>query len=145
MKHQTTFDSIGNSTTAATLTAAYGGNTSSKYKVERADELNLEVQYTPGADNQYVEILIETSVNGTNWKVFPTQIASTTEVQTFANPIVVPGDKISVSGTAENMGAFLDLNHIWLRVSAREKTNAGGTPSTFGTVWITNILKFDLN
>lgn len=144
MKEQSNYNLIGDSTTPATLTAAYAGNVTNKQKVERADEMNLEVSYTPGATNQYVEILIETSADGTNWKNYPYSIAGTSEEAVYANPIVVPGDKTSLTTASEEMGVSLSLNFIWLRVSAREKTSAGGTPSAFGTVWINCIIKYDL-
>lgn len=144
MKMQTATDFIGNSTTPATLTAAFAGNRTNKLSVERADELNLEVQYTPGANNQYIELLIETSSDGTNWKKYPAHLISTTENQVYDIPIVIPGDKVSTASTAENFGATVELNHIWIRVSVRERTNAGADPSTFGTIWINGIIKYDV-
>jgi len=143
-KEQITSNQIGTAASLATLTAAYSDNVTNKIKVERMDELNLEVSYLAGVDDQFVEILVETSIDGSNWKTYPTLLPTTSEVPSYDNPIAIPGDRVSLTTVAENFGAYLALNHIWIRISVRERTNAGVAASVFGTIHIASILKYEV-
>ena len=130
---------IGTSATFATLTAAYTGNQTNAINVLESPQLSLDVFFIPGATNQYIEVLIEESSKDTlpsadaDWIIHPAQIASVGETAVYDNPWIVPGDKVSVTTATERQGISIDLATRCVRVSVREKTNAGGTPSTFGT------------
>ena len=141
---QTTSNLIGTSATLATLTAAYSGNVTNKIRAKGFNKLQLEIKYSAGVANQFAQVLLETSPDGTNWFIYPTQLASTTENQVYDNEISVPGDRVSVVGTAEVMGAYADLNHEWIRVSARERKNDDTAATVFGSIWVSATMSYDV-
>lgn len=142
MRISTSNDIIGNATTFATLTAAFTGNQSGGINSLNCENITLDVFYIPGATNQYAEVLIEHSSKDTppsadaDWAIYPAEIASVGENAEYDNPFIVPGDKVSSTSTTERVGVSVDIITRWVRLSVRERTNAGGDPSTFGTCHI---------
>jgi len=139
MSDQVSYDCIGNSTTPATLTAAYAGNTKTlcnKY----LPHLHLDAIYTPktGETDRYVEVLIEVSNDeGTTFFKRTVQSNSTTESKVYEDndtgvAFILPGDKTSTGGVAYDF-AFDDENVIGdqVKISARESGSAD-----FGTLYL---------
>ena len=135
-------DVIGTQATPATLTATYTDN-DSELKAELIDTLSLTVDYVSNAAgnaNSYVEIKIDVShVNaptiGTedDWAPYGGVVYGTSENDVHDAPFVVPGDKVSVAGTAERRSFFVEIPPArWVRISVREVGNG----ANFGTVWI---------
>lgn len=131
---------IGSKSAYATLTGVYTGNRTNPIAAKNIRDLTLEVHYIPGANNQYVEINLEVSNSdalpsaAADWVVYPSQITSPTELAAYDIPIVIPGDKISVASTEEYFAAALEMAYLWFRISIREKTSSGDTPTAFGSI-----------
>ena len=150
MRISTSNSLIGSTATFATLTAAYTGNQSGGINVLNCENVTLDVMYIPGATNQYASILIEHSSKDTppsadaDWAIYPAQSSSVGETAMYDNPVIVPGDKVSSTSSTERIGVSKDIIARWMRISVREHTNAGGTPTTFGTVHI-RLIKRELD
>lgn len=151
MNELITSNLIGTRSALSTLTALYTGNQTNAIDIRHFSTLNLPVHYLAGATNQYAEVLVEVSIKDTtpssdsDWEVYSTTLAAATENQLLDNPFIVPGDKVSTTTTTEKRTLAIDVTARWLRVSVREKTNAGATPSSFGTIFVGFSGKEELN
>lgn len=147
--HQTaTYDVFGTATSPTTLTAAFvAGNTELALFFKK---LSLDVEYTPGENNAYAQILIEYSRDPvdhrtpTNWFPFATAIPATTQVDIYAQggdvmtttagtPINVPTKNTSTAAqvVTAHISPDTDLNANWIRIRCKEIF-----ASTAGTLYV---------
>lgn len=141
MQTNVSYDAIGNSTTAATLTATYSDNSKvllSKY----LENLHLDIQYTPasGQTNRFVYITVEaTNDDGTTYFQVSNKVIATTETDIYTedtdgnagSPIIVPGDKTSAGGTIYYGTVDMDIMADHIRIRTKESGAAN-----FGTVFV---------
>ena len=154
MQQEAKYNLIGTPSSAATLTAAFGGNTSGAILALGYRRLALDIDYTPGEDNAYAQILIQYSneelsdANGSNgasdladWRAFATSVPGTTQVDVYGQggdqmsttagtPINVPTSGTSTASQAMKLhiAPDVDLNARWIRVLVKEKfTSTAGT------------------
>ena len=140
MQTNVSYNAIGNSTTAATLTATYSDNSRvllSKY----LENLHLDIQYTPltGQTNRFVYITVEaTNDEGTTYYQVSNKVVATTETDAYTedtdgnagSPIIVPGDKTSAGGTVYYGTVDMDVMADHVRIRAKESGAAN-----FGTLF----------
>lgn len=140
-REKTSYDAIGTATTAATLTAAYTGNTKtllSKY----LENLHLDIKYTPkaGQTDRYLYLLIEVSNDdGTTFFPVANKSASTQQTKLYNEdadgnmgiPLLVPGDLTSTGGTAQTAFADYDIVGDFVKISVKESGSAN-----FGTIYV---------
>lgn len=147
---QETYAVIGTNATAATLTAAFADNRGTFLSAFHKN-LHLDVKFTPGANNQFLLLLVEYSNDygtsaPTNFFPLTTQVPATTELDVYADsgtsmgtasgiPIVIPGDKTTTSGTAVTAAYDLEINARWVRLSVRDSGSANfGSASVYATL-----------
>lgn len=133
------YDAIGDASAAATLTAAYTGNTKtldSKY----LNTLHLDIEYTPkaGQTNRFIEIEVRGSNNeGTTFFGIGNKSDTTTKSLLYEDiPIKFPGDGVSTGGTAMTAQIDIPISHDKIKISVKEDGSAN-----FGTVYIQAALK----
>ena len=132
------YDVIGTSSTPAVLTASYNGN-STTIRAPYLENLHLNVQFISGntSTNNYAYILIEGS-NNEGQTFFPLAVKDITadEIDLYVKdldgnigiPVIIPGDKVSATGTVYKGATDFDMVADMVRISA--KTNVSGLTST---------------
>jgi hypothetical protein len=146
--HSTSYDSIGTASAAATLTAAYTGNTKTLLG-KLLPRLHIDYIYTPksGQTNRYAYVLIEASNDG-GTTFFPLSVRQNiaTDSKVYiedldgANgiPMIIPGDQTSTGGTAYQGFFDLEVDAEFVKVSAKESGSAN-----FGTLYVRTTLSCD--
>lgn len=138
MKDQISYDAIGNSTTAATLTAAFTGNTKTllcKY----LKGLTLDIKYIPkaGQTNRYVEIDVEVSNDdGTTYFPITTKANQDTIINVYDGMyITFPGDQTTTGGTTYSGSQSFNITGDYVKIQARESGS-----DNFGTLYLRTTL-----
>lgn len=140
LRQKAAVDLIGTAASPSTLTAAYSGN-QKRFDCKGLPNIQLDCVFTPGANNEYVGILVEGSNDsGTTWFNVPVIVGGATEKDVFSDggtlstsgiPFIIPGDKTSASGTAVSTSVQLTVVADAIRVSARSSGAAD-----FGTLYV---------